>query len=144
MRAEQRTTFLTFLHLPSQTFAMSGAEVFNHLPIFVLRTAVAWLPLLGCHVSREREQRNMSRWPPNGRNTTSHSPVLEEVFDSVGASGRGASVEGAGSPDDWTASGLQERFGGGGLGVPSSFFFFLFPPIALLRSLEGAQAEKSA
>src|SRR6516165_3402802 len=119
MRAEQRTTFLTFLHLPSQTFAMSGAEVFNHLPIFVLRTAVAWLlPLLGCHVSRAREQRNMSRWPPNGRNTTSHSPVLGWASGGDGWLGRGASVEGAGSPSDWTASGPQGRFGGGGLGVP--------------------------
>src|SRR6516162_727123 len=96
MRAEQRTALL----------------------IFVLRTAVAWLPLLGCHVSREREQRNMSRWPPNGRNTTSHSPVLGWASGGDGWLGRGASVEGAGSPDDWTASGLQERFGGGGLGVP--------------------------
>src|SRR6516225_2468315 len=43
MRAEQRTTFLTFLLPPSQTYAVCGAEVFNHIPIFVLRTAVAWL-----------------------------------------------------------------------------------------------------
>src|SRR5262245_22014885 len=42
MRAEQRTTILTFLLPPSQTYAMYGAEVFNHIPIFFLRTAVPW------------------------------------------------------------------------------------------------------
>jgi len=69
-------------------------------------------------VEREGAQRNMSRWPPNGRNTTSHSPVLGWASGGVGGLGRGASAEGAGGPPGWTAPDLQERFGGGGLGVP--------------------------
>jgi hypothetical protein len=48
MRVEQRTTLLTFLLSLFQTCAVCVAEVFNHIPIFVLRTAVAWL-----HASKE-------------------------------------------------------------------------------------------